>query len=216
MLRIRGAIRPVFRRGTPVPGLALLSEDDYADAIPELRWYLDHSPDPQLVAKVDTALKQAEDHCANQAVNGTTAGPPQLSRAEALESRPALRRSAPGRSQWPDCASARSRSRRSLGAALRGPLDVGVGGGPADGQSQALLGGTPMAGSTGDGSSPSEEQALPEWAATPAWSSPRSTASASTPSIPRQTRWGSRGRRVRRAVGVDPAMAADGRRSRSV
>ena len=51
---------------------------------------------------------------------------------------------------------------------------------------------TPMASSTGDGSSDSDEQALPEWAATPAWSRPSSTASASTPSTPRQTRWGSR------------------------
>ena len=37
----------------------------------------------------------------------------------------------------------------------------------------------------------SDEQAEPEWTATPARSSPMSTGSASTPSTPRQTRWGS-------------------------
>jgi hypothetical protein len=41
-------------------GIALLSEDDYADAVPELQWYLDHSPDPQLAPKVRQALQQAE------------------------------------------------------------------------------------------------------------------------------------------------------------
>lgn len=41
-------------------GVALLSEDDYADAVPELQWYLGHSPDPQLVPKVRQALQQAE------------------------------------------------------------------------------------------------------------------------------------------------------------
>ena len=38
----------------------------------------------------------------------------------------------------------------------------------------------------------SDEQAEPEWTATPARSSPMSTGSASTPCTPRQTRWGSR------------------------
>lgn len=41
-------------------GVALLSEDDYADAIPELQWYLGHSPDPQLAPKVRQALQQAQ------------------------------------------------------------------------------------------------------------------------------------------------------------
>lgn len=41
-------------------GVALLSEDDYADAVPELQWYLGHSPDPQLVPKVSQALQQAQ------------------------------------------------------------------------------------------------------------------------------------------------------------
>ena len=57
---------------------------------------------------------------------------------------------------------------------------------------------TPMASSTGDGSSDSDEQALPECAATPARSSPSSTAWGSTPSTPRHTMCGEpvgRGRR---------------------
>ena len=51
---------------------------------------------------------------------------------------------------------------------------------------------TPIASSTGDGSSDSDEQAEPEWAATPIRSRPSSTACGSTPSTPRHTRWGSR------------------------
>ena len=41
-------------------GIALLSEDDYTGAIPELQWYLSHDPDPQLVPRVRTALQQAQ------------------------------------------------------------------------------------------------------------------------------------------------------------
>ena len=41
-------------------GLALLSEGDYGDTIPELQWYLAHDPDPQLVAQVKKALAQAQ------------------------------------------------------------------------------------------------------------------------------------------------------------
>ena len=41
-------------------GLALLSERDYGDSVPELQWYLAHDPDPQLVPQVKTALSQAE------------------------------------------------------------------------------------------------------------------------------------------------------------
>jgi hypothetical protein len=41
-------------------GIALLSEDDYSDAIPELRWYLGHDPDPQLAGRIRQALQQAE------------------------------------------------------------------------------------------------------------------------------------------------------------
>jgi hypothetical protein len=41
-------------------GIALLSEADYRGAIPELQWYLDHDPDPQLAPRVRTALQQAK------------------------------------------------------------------------------------------------------------------------------------------------------------
>jgi cytochrome c-type biogenesis protein CcmH/NrfG len=41
-------------------GIALLYEDDYADAAPELQWYLAHNPDPTLVAQVRHDLQQAE------------------------------------------------------------------------------------------------------------------------------------------------------------
>ena len=41
-------------------GIALLSEDDYSDAISELQWYLGHSPDPQLAPKVRQALQAAQ------------------------------------------------------------------------------------------------------------------------------------------------------------
>jgi cytochrome c-type biogenesis protein CcmH len=41
-------------------GIALLSEDDYGDAVPELQWYLGHDPDPQLVPQVRKALTEAQ------------------------------------------------------------------------------------------------------------------------------------------------------------
>ena len=47
-------------------GIALLSEDDYNGAIPELQWYLAHSPDPQLAPRVRTALQQAKADAAKQ------------------------------------------------------------------------------------------------------------------------------------------------------
>jgi hypothetical protein len=45
-------------------GIALLSEDDYSGAIPELQWYLGHDPDPQLAPRVRTALQQAQTQAA--------------------------------------------------------------------------------------------------------------------------------------------------------
>ncbi len=51
---------PTYAPAHVYRGLALLSEDDYADSVPELKWYLAHSPDPQLVSKVRTELQQAE------------------------------------------------------------------------------------------------------------------------------------------------------------
>lgn len=51
---------PAYAPAHVYRGIALLSEDDYTDAIPELTWYLAHSPDPQLVPQVRAALQQAE------------------------------------------------------------------------------------------------------------------------------------------------------------
>lgn len=57
-------------------GLALLSEDDYSGAIPELQWYLAHNPDPSAVAQVRQALQQAQAAAKTQppAAPTTTAG----------------------------------------------------------------------------------------------------------------------------------------------
>lgn len=41
-------------------GLTLLAEDDYQGAVPELQWYLGHSPDPSLAPAIRTKLAQAQ------------------------------------------------------------------------------------------------------------------------------------------------------------
>lgn len=41
-------------------GMALLGEGDYGSSVPELQWYLDHDPDPQLTANVRQALAKAQ------------------------------------------------------------------------------------------------------------------------------------------------------------
>lgn len=41
-------------------GMALLGEGDYGASVPELQWYLDHGPDPQLTANVRQALAKAQ------------------------------------------------------------------------------------------------------------------------------------------------------------
>jgi hypothetical protein len=51
---------PTYAPAHVYRGITLLSEGDYSDAIPELKWYLAHSPDPQLAPRVRTALQQAE------------------------------------------------------------------------------------------------------------------------------------------------------------
>jgi len=51
---------PTYAPARVYRGLALLSEDDYTDAIPEFQWYLAHNPDPSSVAQVRQALQQAE------------------------------------------------------------------------------------------------------------------------------------------------------------
>jgi hypothetical protein len=54
-------------------GVAYLSEDDYADAVPELTWYLAHDPDPDLVTGVRTALASAQKALASQGRHTPTA-----------------------------------------------------------------------------------------------------------------------------------------------
>jgi tetratricopeptide (TPR) repeat protein len=51
---------PTYAPAHVYRGIGLLSEDNYADAIPELKWYLAHNPDPQLAPRVRVALQQAE------------------------------------------------------------------------------------------------------------------------------------------------------------
>ena len=69
---------------------------------------------------------------------------------------------------------------------------------------------TPIASSTGDGSSISDEHDEPECTATPCWSSASRIGSASTPSTPMQSRWGSEPS----GVGVAEALDARHRRRR--
>jgi tetratricopeptide (TPR) repeat protein len=51
---------PTYAPAHVYRGIALLSEGDYAGAIPELQWYLAHQPDPQLAPRVRQALQQAQ------------------------------------------------------------------------------------------------------------------------------------------------------------
>lgn len=52
--------QPGYQPAHVYRGLALLAEGDYSDSVPELQWYLDHGPDPQLEAGVRKALAQAQ------------------------------------------------------------------------------------------------------------------------------------------------------------
>jgi len=65
---------PTYAPAHVYRGIALLSEGDYSDAIPELRWYLAHSPDPQLAPRVRTALQQALAKAASPSAPGTKNG----------------------------------------------------------------------------------------------------------------------------------------------
>jgi tetratricopeptide (TPR) repeat protein len=51
---------PTYAPAHVYRGISLLSEGDYTDAIPELKWYLAHGPDPSLAPRVRAALQQAE------------------------------------------------------------------------------------------------------------------------------------------------------------
>jgi Tfp pilus assembly protein PilF len=69
MLTAAEQAAPTYAPAHVYRGIALLSEADYSGAIPELRWYLAHDPDPQLAPRVRTALQQAE---ASAAAVGST------------------------------------------------------------------------------------------------------------------------------------------------
>ena len=47
-------------------GIALLSEGDYSGSVPELQWYLNHNPDPQLAPRVRQALQDAQTKAAQE------------------------------------------------------------------------------------------------------------------------------------------------------
>jgi Tfp pilus assembly protein PilF len=70
MLTAAERAAPTYAPAHVYRGIALLSEADYSGAIPELRWYLAHDPDPQLAPRVRAALQQAE---ASAAATGSTA-----------------------------------------------------------------------------------------------------------------------------------------------
>lgn len=53
-------VQPGYAPAHVYRGIALLGERNYAGSIPELEWYLGHSPDPQLVSSVQRALAQAK------------------------------------------------------------------------------------------------------------------------------------------------------------
>ena len=53
-------VDPTYAPAHLYRGIALLGEGDYTGSVPELQWYLDHNPDPQLTAQVKKALAQAE------------------------------------------------------------------------------------------------------------------------------------------------------------
>ncbi|MBV9662118.1 MAG: cytochrome c-type biogenesis protein CcmH [Acidimicrobiales bacterium] len=78
-------VDPTYAPAHVYRGIALLAEADYADSVPELQWYLAHSPDPQLVPQVQKALTQAQAGvAATKAAQPTapagTAGTPSLKR----------------------------------------------------------------------------------------------------------------------------------------
>ncbi|MCL2393692.1 MAG: hypothetical protein FWC87_03300 [Acidimicrobiaceae bacterium] len=60
LLTLAERIDPGFAEPHVYRGIALLSEGENRSAVPELRWYLAHRPDPKLAPKVRAALAKAE------------------------------------------------------------------------------------------------------------------------------------------------------------
>jgi tetratricopeptide (TPR) repeat protein len=66
MLTSAENVAPGYAPAHVYRGIALLSEGDYLGAVPELQWYLDHNPDPQLAPRVTQALKDAQAKAAQE------------------------------------------------------------------------------------------------------------------------------------------------------
>jgi tetratricopeptide (TPR) repeat protein len=66
MLESAEKVAPDYAPAHVYRGIALLSEGDYSGAVPELQWYLNHNPDPQLVPRVTQALQNAQSKAAQE------------------------------------------------------------------------------------------------------------------------------------------------------
>jgi hypothetical protein len=60
LLALAEQVDPSFAEPHAYRGIAFLSEGDNRDAIPELKWYLAHKPDPKLAPKIRAALAKAQ------------------------------------------------------------------------------------------------------------------------------------------------------------
>lgn len=60
LLSLAEQVDPSFAEAHVYRGIAFLSEGNNRQAVPELKWYLAHHPDPKLAPKVRTALAKAE------------------------------------------------------------------------------------------------------------------------------------------------------------
>lgn len=66
MLASAEKVAPDYAPAHVYRGITLLSEGDYSNAVPELKWYLDHNPDPQLAPRVTQALQEAQAKAAQE------------------------------------------------------------------------------------------------------------------------------------------------------
>jgi cytochrome c-type biogenesis protein CcmH len=60
LLQKAETVQPTYGPAHVYRGAALYLEGDYSGSIPELQWYLNHDPDPQLVKWVNTTLAEAK------------------------------------------------------------------------------------------------------------------------------------------------------------
>lgn len=66
MLGTAEGVAPEYAPAHVYRGIALLSEGDYSSAVPELEWYLNHNPDPQLAPRIRQALQEAQAKAAQE------------------------------------------------------------------------------------------------------------------------------------------------------